>query len=121
MPCQTTTLKLGNPDSASVGRSCSDSTRVVDVTPYALTLADLMYGVVCVVWSHRMSTWPPSRSFMAGAVPLYGMVSRSVWIALMNMRPHRCDAAPTPALAKEIFSLFALRYAMRSLRLLGGR
>jgi hypothetical protein len=59
----------------------------------------LICEVVLVVWSHMKSTWPPSRSFIAGAVPLYGTVRKSVWIALMNSMPHRCDAAPMPAFA----------------------
>ena len=36
---------------------------------------------------------------MAGAVPLYGTVVRSVSMALMNSMPQRWDAAPRPALA----------------------
>src|SRR5690606_40339935 len=55
--------------------------------------------VVLVVWSHMMSTWPPSRSVMAGPVPLYGTVTKDVSIAVMNSMPHRCEAAPIPALA----------------------
>jgi hypothetical protein len=55
-----------------------------------------------------MSTWPPTRSFIAGPVPLYGTVRRSVWMAVMKSMPQRCEAAPMPALASVTLSLFAL-------------
>ena len=82
-----------------VGTSGSEGTRVLVVTAYTLILAALIWLVVFVVWSHMKSTWPPRRSFMAGPVPLYGTVVRSVSMALMNSIPQRWEAAPRPALA----------------------
>ncbi len=41
----------------------------------------------------------PAMNDLLGAVPLYGTVRMSVWIALMKSIPQRCDAAPMPALA----------------------
>ena len=99
MPCQTATSKPLRPCSSSVGMSLSEATRVLVVTPYAWILPLLICAVVLVVWSHMKSTWPPSRSFIAGPVPLYGTVVRSVSIALMNSMPQRCEAEPIPALA----------------------
>ena len=58
------------PCSASVGTSGSDGTRLAEVTPYTFTLPPLIWPVVLVVWSHMKSTWPPTRSFIAGPVPL---------------------------------------------------
>src|SRR4029453_4958733 len=98
-PCQTETSKPFTPASSMVGTLGSEATRFLVVTPYTLIFSALIWLVVFVVWSHIKSTWPPRRSFIAGAVPLYGMVSRSVWIALMKSIPHRCDAAPIPAFA----------------------
>ena len=79
--------------------SGSDGTRFGDVTAYAFTFPLLICEVVFVVWSHMKSTCPPRRSFIAGAVPLYGTVVKSASIVLMNSSPQRCDAAPRPAFA----------------------
>ena len=96
--CQIATSKPFSPSSCIVGMLGSDGTRFADVTAYAFTLPLLICDVVLVVWSHMKSIWPPSRSFIAGAVPLYGTVVTSVSMALMNSSPQRCEAAPRPAL-----------------------
>ena len=67
------TLEIG-PGYGAILRVLVDKTpRLTSVeidTPMARTLPALIWLVVLVVWSHMKSTWPPSRSFMAGAVPL---------------------------------------------------
>src|SRR5512134_1305912 len=69
-PCHIATSKPGSPASFMVGTSGSEGTRVLVVTAYTLILPPLIWLVVLVVWSHMKSTWPPSRSFIAGPVPL---------------------------------------------------
>src|SRR2546425_2113575 len=108
-PCQMLTLKPLRPISSSVGNLASAGvlTRLDVVTAKALTLPLSIWPVVLVVWSHIRSTWPPSKSFIAGAVPLYGTVVMSTLMVLWNSRPHRRDAAPRPALARLILPLLA--------------
>ena len=71
-PCQMDTLKPFTPASSIVGSLASAGVcrRLGVVTAKALILPASIWPVVFVVWSHMMSTWPPNRSFMAGAVPL---------------------------------------------------
>ena len=83
----------------AVGRSGRLSTRSSVVTAYAFTSPDLIWPVVLVVWSHMKSTWPPTMSVSAGPVPSYGTSCSLTPMAFWNSRPHRCDAAPMPALA----------------------
>ncbi|MNS72348.1 hypothetical protein D3C72_1057560 [compost metagenome] len=80
-----------------------------------MTFLASICDVVLVVWSHSRSIWPPSRSAMAGAVPLYGTGVISIFSALWNSRPHRCEAAPRPALPRLILPLLALIQVVSSL------
>ncbi|MCY1308391.1 hypothetical protein D9M69_517950 [compost metagenome] len=66
------------------------------VTPSARTLPLLMKGMAVSTSVKVMLTWPPSRSFSAGPVPLYGMCWKSVPVTLLNSTPARCDDAPLP-------------------------
>src|SRR5438477_7907581 len=108
------------PSSSIEVTSGSVAMLLLDVMPYTFTFPPLIWLVVLVVWSHMKSTRSPMMSVIAGPVPLYGTVSTSVWIALMKSMPHRCEAAPMPAFAQLTLSLFALMYAMSSLRLFAG-
>ncbi len=41
-------------------------------------------------------TCPPSRSFTAGAAPLYGTCSKSVFVTDLNISASRCYGLPGP-------------------------
>jgi hypothetical protein len=107
-PCQTPTSRFGRPASEVVGTSGRASFRSGLVMAYAFTVPALICSVVFVVWSHMKSTWLPTRSSMAGPVPSYGTSVSFVSIAAMNSNPHRCEAAPMPALAYVTVAWLAL-------------
>ncbi|KAG1239207.1 hypothetical protein G6F68_018686 [Rhizopus microsporus] len=62
-------MASGGPPSCRGGESGSALMRSSVVTPYSFTRSALICGMVCVVWSHSTSTWPPSSAVIAGAVP----------------------------------------------------
>ncbi|MNN49122.1 hypothetical protein D3C81_1636300 [compost metagenome] len=120
MACQTFTSTPGRPCSAAVGMSLKASTRRDCMAAYGFSAPAFSWPAMLVVWSHIRLTWPPRMSVSAGAVPLYGTVVSSVWIALWNSRPHRCEAEPIPALASDSLLALALMYGTRSLKVAGG-
>ncbi|MNL40803.1 hypothetical protein D3C87_1631770 [compost metagenome] len=64
------------------------------VTPSARSAPLLMCGRALSELANIMSTWPPSRSVMAGAVPLYGTF-RIFRLAIIFMRsPAMCSDEP---------------------------
>ena len=89
------------------------------VTAKALTFLPSICEVVLVVWSHIRSTCPPIRSVIAGAVPLYGTVVMSILSAFMSNSPQRCEAAPTPALARFTLPLLASSQVRSSAKVVG--
>ena len=90
------------------------------VTANALTFFDSICGVLLVACSHIKSTCPPSRSFIAGPVPLYGTKTMSLFSAFCSRRLHRCDAEPTPALARLILPPLAAMYLRSSAKFVAG-
>ncbi|KAG1379374.1 hypothetical protein G6F59_018050 [Rhizopus arrhizus] len=69
-PNQATAEKPGMPAWGPVGTSGSAATRSGLVTNSGRTLPALMKGVCTPVLSSTASIWPPSRSFIAGLLPL---------------------------------------------------
>ena len=87
--CQAESSNPFTPNSSSVGTSFKVARRCGVVTAYTLIFPAWMWLFVLVTWSHMMSIWPPSRSFIAGPVPLYGTEVNSVSIAFMSSSPHK--------------------------------
>ena len=62
--------KPGKPASIMVGTSGASGERLALVTARALSAPDLTCGSDVLMVSNIIDTWPPSRSFSAGALPL---------------------------------------------------
>jgi hypothetical protein len=62
----------------------------------------LMNGNIVGRFSKSTCTWPPTRSFSAGAVPLYGTLSKSIPACCLNSSVSRCVAPPMPEIATDI-------------------
>ena len=70
MPVQVLASKPVTPSSASVGTLGSRGDRVFEVTAIALMRPSRMWPMEAVSWSIMASTWLPSRSVIAGPLPL---------------------------------------------------
>ncbi|MNY78150.1 hypothetical protein D3C86_2182900 [compost metagenome] len=57
--------------------------------------------MIAIVLSNIIGTWPPSRSEIAGAEPLYGTWFICSLVVLENSSPVRCCGVPLPEEAKE--------------------
>ncbi|CKR73062.1 Uncharacterised protein [Mycobacterium tuberculosis] len=75
--------------------SCSE--RLLVVTASARSLPDLMCGIELPRMSNMLVTWPPIKSTIAGAAPLYGMWVISTLTPSLNSSPPRCCGVPLPA------------------------
>lgn len=64
------------------------------VTPSALSAPLLMCGRALSELATIMSTWPPSRSVMAGDVPLYGTLRMSSPAIIFMRSPAMCSEEP---------------------------
>ena len=74
----------------------------------ALTLPALMCGMIAIVVSNIIGTWPPMRSVIAGAEPLYGTWIMSSLAVVRNNSPVMCCGVPLPAEAHCAFPSCAL-------------
>src|SRR5205085_8594180 len=66
------------------------------------------------------STWPPSRSLMAGPPPLYGTCRPSVCVCCQNSSAERWSEEPLPEEAKLTLPGVFFRCASSSATLLSG-
>ncbi len=87
---------LSPPASAMVGSSGMTGVRCALVTASALSLPALIYGETAEMEMNARSTWPPSRSMIAGASPLYATCVSFTLASELNISPDRCGGAPTP-------------------------
>ena len=69
--------------------------------------------------SNIMSTWPAITSWIAGALPLYGMCVMSMPAFDLSSSSERCCEVPLPADA-PVSGFFALPAAITSCRVLNG-
>ncbi|MNV90618.1 hypothetical protein D3C71_1850240 [compost metagenome] len=77
--------------------------RCCKVCANAITLPDCTSGVAVVMPSKQYCTWPPNRSFISGADPLYGTCSTSMPARALKISNARCWAEPAPADPNTIF------------------
>jgi hypothetical protein len=76
--------------------------------------------LVLVVWSHIRSIWPPIRSVMAGAVPLYGTVVMSVLTAVLKHQAAQVRRRAQPRVAQVDLAFVLAIQADSSLKLFAG-
>jgi hypothetical protein len=69
-PIQLITSKPGNPASATVGSSGAAADRVLPITASARSLPAFTCGSTVGIVAKIIVIWPPSRSVIAGALPL---------------------------------------------------
>src|SRR5919201_6476347 len=79
-----------------VGTSGSCGSRFAPVVASAISLPDLICGSDEGMLSNIMLVWPASRSVTAGALPLYGMCTMSVFVRNVNMAPDMWMLVPLP-------------------------
>ena len=84
------------PASATVGTSGSSGSRLAPVTASARSFPALMCGKAEGMLSNIIITWPPSRSVIAGALPLYGMCRMSTCARYLNISPDMWMLVPLP-------------------------
>jgi hypothetical protein len=94
--------KPGTPASAIVGTSGNAGARFVEVTAIARSLPALMCGIAEGRLSNMICTWPPSRSVIAGAEPLYGTCDICTPVITLNSSPDKWIDVPLPLEAKLI-------------------
>ena len=94
-------------------------TRLADVTASARSLPLSMCGPATTVVSNIMSTWPAITSWIAGALPLYGMCVMSMPAFAFSSSSDRCCEVPLPADA-DVSGFFALPAAITSCSVLYG-
>ena len=119
-PYQVPVSKPGRPDSAIVGTSGRMATRLSDDTASGRILPAFTCGIRVTMLSNCAWNTPPSRSLVAGALPLYGTCTAEMPAALVKNSPPRCCAVPAPPL--PMFSLpgLALAKSMSSLSVRAG-
>src|SRR6202045_1898741 len=95
-PYQLSAAYPATPASATVGNVGNAGERSADVTAIARnwpasTSDAALATVVNITW-----IWPPIRSVMAGAAPLYGTAVRLTLAMSLNSSPARWAEVPTP-------------------------
>ena len=77
--------------------------------PSARNLPPWMNGITEAIVPNEICTWPPTRSAIAGPVPLYGMCTIFVFVICAKTSPARCCGVPLPGLLYD--SLPGLSFA----------
>src|SRR5688572_9747515 len=85
------------PVSFTVGRCGSAGDRAVPVVASARRRPDLTCPTTEPLVANVRNTWPPIKSVIAGALPLYGTCTILVPVSVSNSAPERCPDDPMPA------------------------
>src|SRR5438874_8297739 len=103
-----------------VGSSGSAGSRFAPVVAIAMSFPDLMCGSDEGMLSNIMFVWPARRSVTAGALPLYGMCTMSVFVRYVNIAPDMWMLVPLPLEAYVYLPGFFFASSITSLTLRGG-
>ena len=80
-----------------VGISGAAGERFAEVTAIGRNLPDLMNGIAEGIVGKMSDTCPPITSANAGALPLYGTCTMSIFAIILKSSPARCGGVPLPA------------------------
>jgi hypothetical protein len=120
MPYHDVTSKPGKPLSATVGTSGNWGLRVEPAMASATSLPLFTCCRMVEMPANIICTLPPSKSFTAGAMPLYGTWTVLMPASKLRSSPAKCAPLPSPGEAKLSLSGFALAYAISSRKVFAG-
>ena len=100
--------KPGKPVSDSVGNSGTSVERLAVVTATAFNFPARTCCIEFARLSNMSCVSPASNACNAGAPPLYGMCTMSMWASVLNSSPARWPALPLLPEPKDNLPGFAL-------------
>src|SRR5476649_1153014 len=115
--------RFSNPGSvsATAGTAGNCGERCLLVTPNARSFPCWMKLIAAARFGVENGTWPAMVSTMAGASPLYGTCTTSIFAAYRKFYAARCVWLPKPAEPYEISRGRAFARSMNSLTVFGGK
>ena len=107
---------MSNPGSvsASAGTSGNNSARWGVVTARARNLPAFICCSAGSNVTNPLAICPPSKSMIAGAMPLYGTCTMSIWVSNFSHSPAKCWGLAAPAEPNVSDPGFAFAYAIYS-------
>jgi hypothetical protein len=106
--------KPGTPASAIGVISGAAAARAIEDTPSGRILPSLISGSDGGRSTNIAGIWPPRKSVIAGAVPLYGTSMMSMPVMLLSNSVCRCAGEPGPLVANMSWPGFSFASLIRS-------